>query len=209
MSADHPQRVAKWLGEVFGGPTRYSDEYGGYTRMISQHVGKGLTEEQRARWVKLLMLSAQEAGLPNDAEFRSAFGAYIEWGSRLAVENSQSGATPPPHMPMPHWDWHTAAGAPGSRPSALAAPSTEAEPPPELPAAGERVRFADHVKPLFRTLDRESMTFILDLWAHDDVSRHADGILERLRAGTMPCDGAWPGERTEVFARWIADGKQP
>lgn len=55
------------------------------------------------------------AGLPNDAEFRSAFGAYIEWGYRLAVENSQSGARPPEHMPMPHWDWHTAAGPPGSR----------------------------------------------------------------------------------------------
>jgi len=92
MSADHPQRVAKWLGEVFGGPTCYSDEYGGYPRMISQHVGKCLTDEQRARWVTLLMLSGAEAGLPNDAEFRSAFGSYIEWGSRLAVENSQTTA---------------------------------------------------------------------------------------------------------------------
>lgn len=47
MSADHPQRVAKWLGEVFCGPTFYSEEYGGYTRMLSQHVGKCLTEEKR------------------------------------------------------------------------------------------------------------------------------------------------------------------
>ena len=31
MSADHPQRVAKWLGEVFGGPKAYSQEYGGYS----------------------------------------------------------------------------------------------------------------------------------------------------------------------------------
>jgi len=44
MSADHPQRVAKWLAEVFCGPKDYSEEYGGYTRMISQHIGKGLTE---------------------------------------------------------------------------------------------------------------------------------------------------------------------
>ena len=67
-------------------------EYGGYSRMLSQHLGKCLTEEQRTRWVELLLQSAREAGLPNDAEFRSAFGAYIEWGSRLAVENSQTGA---------------------------------------------------------------------------------------------------------------------
>lgn len=209
MSPDHPQRVAKWLGEVFGGPARYSEEYGGYTRMVSQHVGKGLTEEQRARWVQLLTRSAQEAGLPNDPEFRSAFGAYIEWGSRLAVENSQTGATPPPNMPMPHWDWHTAAGAPGSRVSALAPPAAETGPPSALPADGEQVRFGEHVKPLFRSMDRQSMTFVFDLWSHDDVSRHADAILQRLRAGTMPCDGAWPAERIEVFARWIDDGKQP
>ena len=52
---------------------------------------------------------------PADPEFRSAFSSYIEWGSRLALENSQPGARPPEHMPMPHWDWHTAAGPPGSR----------------------------------------------------------------------------------------------
>ena len=106
--------MAAWLGEVFGGPKSYSGSYGGYPRMISQHLDKEITEEKRARWVALLQLSAREAGMPNDPEFRSTFGSYIEWGSRLAVENSTTGAQPPEHMPMPHWDWH-AAGAPGSR----------------------------------------------------------------------------------------------
>jgi hypothetical protein len=53
--------------------------------MISQHIGKGLTEDKRARWVALILRSAQDAGLPADPEFRSAFSSYIEWGSRLAV----------------------------------------------------------------------------------------------------------------------------
>src|SRR5206468_887732 len=110
MSADHPERVARWLGEVFGGPKAYSERHGGYARMISQHIGKGLSEEKRARWVQLITRSAKEAGLPADAEFRSAFTSYIEWGSRLALENSQPGARPPEHMPMPQWDWTTAAG---------------------------------------------------------------------------------------------------
>ena len=39
------------------------------------------------------------------------------------------------------------------------------------------------------------MRFAFDLWSHDDVSRNADAILARLRAGTMPCDGAWPPEQ--------------
>jgi CDGSH-type Zn-finger protein/truncated hemoglobin YjbI len=207
MSVDHPERVAKWLGEVFCGPKSYSTEYGGYTRMLSQHVGKCLTEEQRARWVALLLQSAREAGLPNDPEFRAAFSSYIEWGSRLAVENSQTNARPPQHMPMPHWDWHTAAGPPGSRVSALAPPTEAVEEDITLPAAGAPVRFTEHIKPLFRQRDRQSMSFAFDLWSYDDVSARADAILARLRAGTMPCDGAWPQAKVDVFRRWIEGGK--
>jgi CDGSH-type Zn-finger protein/truncated hemoglobin YjbI len=209
MSADHPERVAKWLGEVFGGPRSYSTEYGGYPRMLSQHLGKRLSEQQRARWVTLLLQSAREAGLPNDAEFRSAFGAYLEWGSRLAVENSQTEATPPEHMPMPHWDWNTAAGPPGSRVSALTTSGADADEPAVVPAPGEPIRFDPHIKSLFRRHDRQSMLFALDLWSHDDVSAHAEDILDRLRNATMPCDGPWPPDRVEVFHRWVEDGKSP
>jgi len=123
MSPDHPERVAAWLGEVFGGPKNYTQAYGGYTRMLTQHLGKGLTEEQRARWASLLYQAANEAGLPNDPEFRSAFTSYIEWGSRVAVENSQPGSHPPQNMPVPRWDWGTA-GPPGSRVSALSPSSS-------------------------------------------------------------------------------------
>lgn len=206
MSADHPERVAKWLGEVFGGPSSYSDEYGGYNRMIGEHLGKRLSEEQRARWAALISQAAQEAGLPNDAEFQSVFHAYIEWGSRLAVENSQPGANPPPDMPMPSWGWDTAAGPPGSRASALGAPADPDEPPPPLPDPEEPLSFATHVKPLFCDRDRRSMRFAFDLWAHDEVREHAQGILARIRDGSMPCDGAWPDERIAVFERWIDSG---
>lgn len=207
MSTDHPQRVAKWLGEVFCGPKLYSQEHGGYSRMISEHLGKCLTEEMRSRWVSLLLQSAKEAGLPNDPEFRSAFEAYLEWGSRLAVENSQAESRPPLRMPMPHWDWTTTAGPPGSRVSALAPPEGVDGPPADLPAPGEPVTFAKHVKGLFRERDRKSMQFAFDLASHADVSKHASAILERVRNGTMPCDGAWPAEKVDVFARWVAAGK--
>lgn len=207
MSADHPQRVAKWLGEVFGGPTCYSKEYGGYSRMLSQHLGKCLTEDMRARWVALLLQSAREAGLPNDAEFRSAFQAYIEWGSRLAVENSQTEARPPQHMSMPHWGWNTSAGPPGSRVTAFGPTTAEEESRPVLPDQSENVEFGKHIRTLFRERDRKSMQFAFDLWSYADVSKHADAILGRVRNGTMPCDGAWSAEFVDVFARWVATGK--
>jgi hypothetical protein len=51
--------------------------------------------------------------------------------------------------------------------------------------------FEEHIRPLFREGDRQSMKWAFDLWSHDDVTRNSDAILERLRNGTMPCDGAW------------------
>jgi CDGSH-type Zn-finger protein/truncated hemoglobin YjbI len=206
MSPDHPERVAAWLGQVFGGPPAYSDRYGGYERMISQHLDKGITLEQRALWVKLLARSADDVGLPADAEFRAAFTAYLEWGSRIAVENSKPGVHPPPKMPVPRWWWVCDAN-PWSRAHA----SEEIEPEPEitLPGPDEELSFEANIKQLFRQRDRDSMRFVFDLWSHDDVSAHADEILERIRAGTMPCDGAWPPARVEVLARWVAAGTPP
>ena len=74
---------------------------------------------------------------------------------------------------------------------------------------GRDVSFAAHIKPLFREHDRKSMAFALDLWSEADVQAHAAGILARLRDGTMPCDGAWPTEKIEVFRRWTESGYLP
>ncbi len=205
MSPDHPERVAAWLGQVFGGPPAYSDRYGGYERMISQHLDKGITLEQRALWIKLLARSADDVGLPGDAEFRAAFVAYLEWGSRIAVENSQPGVHPPPKMPVPRWWWVCDA-----KPWTRAHATTDVEPDAAvvLPGPDVTLSFETHIKALFRQRDRDSMRFAFDLWSHDDVSTHADAILERLHAGTMPCDGAWPAAQLEVFERWVQAGTQ-
>jgi hypothetical protein len=78
---------------------------------------------------------------------------------------------------------------------------------PPLPGPDEPVEFEKHIKPLFRERDRKSMQFAFDLWSYADVSAHAEAILERVRNGSMPCDGAWPQERVDVFARWVTAGK--
>jgi len=111
MSADHIKHVAHFVAEVFGGPALYTGEdNGSHAKMIGGHIGKMLTEEKRQRWVSLLMQTADETGLKSDPEFRSAFVGYIEWGSRLAVINSQLTEDPPDiGNPMPKWGW----GVPG------------------------------------------------------------------------------------------------
>ena len=69
--------------------------------------------------------------------------------------------------------------------------------------------FEKDIKPLFRDKDRESMSKAFDLWSYDDVRAHADAILSQVAAGTMPCDGAWPSDRVELFRQWSEDGQLP
>jgi len=105
MSSEHPQHVSAFVAEVFGGPKAYSEGRGGHPHMIRRHADRALTEPQRARWIQLLLQCADEVGIPSDPEFRSAMVAYLEWGTRLAVINSQPGADVSGEAPMPRWGW--------------------------------------------------------------------------------------------------------
>jgi hemoglobin len=101
----HRDHVTAWWCEVFGGPGRYSEELGGYERMVGRHRNLAITAEQRLRFATLMSRAADDAGLPDDPEFRSAFMAYVEWGTRLAQHNSQPGAVVAEHAPVPRWGW--------------------------------------------------------------------------------------------------------
>ena len=105
VSAEHRDHVVAWWSEVFGGPDRYTRELGGYENMLARHGDLGIAPQQRARFVSLMSLAADDAGLPEDPEFRSALLAYLEWGTRLAMHNSQPGAAVAPHAPVPRWGW--------------------------------------------------------------------------------------------------------
>ncbi|SEW46040.1 hemoglobin [Chitinophaga sp. YR573] len=107
MSADHSSHVAHFIAEVFGGPKFYTEEdKGSHASMITHHLGKMLDEPKRKRWMDLLLESADEIGLANDPEFRSALVGYLEWGSRIAVINSNTNDNPVNEAePMPKWGW--------------------------------------------------------------------------------------------------------
>jgi hemoglobin len=105
VTREHRLHVIAWWCEVFGGPTRYTDELGGYERMLAKHHDLAITPEQRFRFASLMSLAADDAKLPDDPEFRSAFVAYVEWGTRLAQHNSQPGAEVVERAPVPRWGW--------------------------------------------------------------------------------------------------------
>ena len=205
MPADQPQRLAGWLAAALGaanndgpadGASAGSGGTGAELRSAIGLAGWPDGDEQRTRWLSLTGRAADEAGLPADPGFRSALSSCLEWASRAL---GQPDADQPSR---PRWHW-----GPGG-PPAPPAPDTAAADTP-LPAPGQPVGFAAHIKPLFREKDRQSMSFAFDLGSYDDVRGRAAEILARLQDGTMPCDGAWPAEKTEVFGRWIDAGTQP
>jgi hemoglobin len=104
----HRAHVTTWWIEVFGGPAEYTATLGGYPAMLRHHLNLGLTAEQRLRFATLMSVAADDAGLPDDPEFRAAFVGYVEWGTRLALHNSQPGAGVVPDAPVPHWGWGVA-----------------------------------------------------------------------------------------------------
>jgi hypothetical protein len=66
--------------------------------------------------------------------------------------------------------------------------------------------FDQDIRPLFREYDRTEMEWAFDLWDYEDVKENAEGILERLEAGDMPCDAPLSEEQTEVFRTWMREG---
>lgn len=108
VSEEHRRNVALWWCEVMGGPARYTSDHGGYEHMLGKHRDLAITDEMRLRFVTLLSQAADMADLPADPEFRSAIMGYAEWGTRLAMQNSQPGAEVVGHAPVPRWGWGVA-----------------------------------------------------------------------------------------------------
>jgi CDGSH-type Zn-finger protein/truncated hemoglobin YjbI len=200
MPSDQAERAAAWLAEAFGGPNRYSQRFGdgqgGPGRLISQGASAELTEPARARWISLMHQCADEAGLPGDAEFRSAFASYIQWDSAASAKPAAG-----EKAQVPQWNW----GAAGP-PVAVVTEPEDSQQTSTLPGPDGTVTFRRHIKPLFRARDRQSMSFAFDLWSYADVTTNVNAILERLQSGSMPCDGAWSPDKVQAFQRWVDAG---
>ena len=108
VTEEHRDHVTTWWCEVMGGPAAYTEGHGGYEHMLAKHRGLEITPQQRLRFVTLLSQAADDAGLPDDPEFRAAIMGYAEWGTRLAVHNSHAGADVVEHAPVPRWGWGVA-----------------------------------------------------------------------------------------------------
>ncbi|HEY4025160.1 MAG TPA: group II truncated hemoglobin [Candidatus Dormibacteraeota bacterium] len=102
----HVDHLTAFTAESFGGPDRFTRELG-FQHLIAVHRGLRINEEQRARFVELYMAALDAAGLPEDEPFRKAVRSHVEFGSRVAMQNSnaQNDEELYPLHEVPRWTW--------------------------------------------------------------------------------------------------------
>ena len=102
----HVDHLTMFTAESFGGPDRFTRELG-FAHLIAVHRGLAITEDQRERFVELYMAALDEAGLPDDGPFRTAVREHVEFGSKVAMQNSnaKTDAELNPLREVPRWTW--------------------------------------------------------------------------------------------------------
>jgi hemoglobin len=102
----HVDHLTAFTSESFGGPDRFSRELG-FAHLIAVHRGLKITEEQRERFVQLYMEALDTTGMPDDEPFREAVRSHVEFGSRVAMQNSHADSDDELHplREVPHWTW--------------------------------------------------------------------------------------------------------
>ena len=85
----HVERLAAYWAEVLGGPAAYSEQCADESFVLQLHSGNGDMSDLGRRFVACFVAAADDAGLPDDAEFRAALrglhGVGRRPGARLRV----------------------------------------------------------------------------------------------------------------------------
>jgi hemoglobin len=102
----HVEHLTWFTAESFGGPDRFTHELG-FDHLIQVHRHLDITDEQRERFVTLYLEALDEAGMPDDERFREAVRSHVEFGSRVAQQNSQAQTESDLHplRQVPLWTW--------------------------------------------------------------------------------------------------------
>ena len=103
---NHLEHLAAYWAEVFGGPPRYSESLGGHSGMLEIHARHGSGDDFGPRFVACFVQAADDAGLPDDPDFRAQLRAYMEWATEDVIVYAPAEAQVAPNLPTPRWGWN-------------------------------------------------------------------------------------------------------
>jgi hemoglobin len=101
----HVERLAGYWAEVFGGPPSYSNAGAGHSAMLDIHARMEAEDDLGSRFIECFVAAADDVGLPEEAEFRAALRAYMEWAVSEVMAYSPRDSTVPRRLPVPRWSW--------------------------------------------------------------------------------------------------------
>src|SRR4051812_22146081 len=103
---EHVDHLTAFTAESFGGPDRFTREVG-FEHLIAVHRGLQITEAQRLRFVELYVAALDATGMPTDEDFRAAVLEHLDFGTRVAMQNShaETDAELHPLREVPRWTW--------------------------------------------------------------------------------------------------------
>ncbi|GAA4606774.1 hemoglobin [Actinoplanes octamycinicus] len=102
----HVRHLTWFTAESFGGPDRFTTGPG-FQYLIDVHRNLKITDAERDRFVALYLEAVDEAGLPDDPAFRAAIREHVEFGVRVAQQNSHAETDEGLHpiRAVPAWTW--------------------------------------------------------------------------------------------------------
>jgi hemoglobin len=100
----HVERLAAYWGEALGGPPVFSDSLSDQTATVRMHAGNGDMSDLGRRFVSCFVAAADDAGLPDDPQFREALAAYMEWAVADMLSYPEA-AHVPEKLSVPRWTW--------------------------------------------------------------------------------------------------------
>jgi hemoglobin len=101
----HVERLAAYWAEVMGGPPAFSRDCGDHSTVLRIHAGHGDMTDLGRRFLACFVAAADDAGLPEDPEFRASLRAYMSWAVDEVLELGEPEALVSDGRRLPHWTW--------------------------------------------------------------------------------------------------------
>ncbi len=103
---EHTERLAAYWAEALGGPSTYSDSYGGETYVVRMHSGNGVHEEMDRRAIACFDQALVDVGLAEDSTLWQVLHDYFAWATTTTMARYYRSADDVPNgLSIPRWSW--------------------------------------------------------------------------------------------------------
>ena len=102
----HTERLAAYWAEALGGPTTFSDRYGGESSVLRMHSGNGQHRDMDERAIACFDRAMTDVGLSGNDPVRAVLHDYFAWATKTAFARYPESADEVPEgLSVPQWSW--------------------------------------------------------------------------------------------------------